>query len=195
MKFGSPAQTFGRPTDTDRSRSLKGEVYEFTGFVDVDGDPESPASSGATAEQPTLVLASITTDGAASKLEWDEPDGLFTFNLGDFFTLTPSSDGPDIAAAADCLVQVTAWMEWANGGGTYSPAGTRHVLEVTGLQTISPVADIRYQHSTPYTLPMTVSAVGKLAADSPMWVSANHNDGDPQTIALAYVAVTRLALL
>lgn len=141
--------------------------------------------------QPTLIINATTANGDAGKLLWDDPDDTYTFNLGGFFTIQP--DG-DIEAAADCLVSVTAWADWANGGGTYSPAGTRHMLEVTNLQTYTPVSDYRYQHSTPYMVTTNVSAVGKLEAANPMWVTASDNAASSQGLS-AYVAVTRLALL
>jgi hypothetical protein len=186
----SLTQVVGKPTDTDRTRSLQGDEYHVTGFVEVSGGEGAAAPAAAASAPPVVLLYSSTTDGEQGKLLWEAADGISTFNLGEFFTI--QEDG-DIEAAADCLVHVDASAAWSNGGGSYSPAGTRHLIEVTNLWTpaLSECSDVRHQHTTPYQVITHVSVTGFLKGgpSDAMWVTASHNAGPSQGLE-AYVAVT-----
>lgn len=95
----------------------------------------------------------------AGIVQWDAPDPTQgTYNLGGFFTVV---DG-FIKPASDCIVDVTASADWA-----LTPAGSKHLLEITRLYTWSPVSDARWAPNPTDFMQNNASAAGRLnASDS-----------------------------
>lgn len=124
-------------------------------------------------------------------VEWQATDA-YSYNLGDFFSVVSETR---IQVPQDCIVHVDCNIAWGNDGGTFSPAGTVHLMEINGLEEPY-LPDWKQQRATPGEVNNAISVTARLLTGTyGFHVVLSHNSAFTEKISLGWLDVELVTLL
>lgn len=148
-----------------------------------------PGAAGATL--PTLFLHSTTTSvatGTGTDLQWDEPDGTTTVNLGGAFTFD-SGTPTDIEVVSACIIDIDVYLLFAPDDGT------KRRLELVGADWGPVEFWMPTIAADGIATSVVISAKVPCVDNDTISISASHDASSAVSVSQGFIGITRVALL